>query len=109
MKKNLSKLRSHKGESFVEILIAILIVAFGCLLLASMFSASFDLNTSAQQKDKEFYQSISDMESESNLVDDDFQVTITETDGNGTTCGASVNVNTNKYGDENGLTSYRKN
>ena len=56
------KLKSKRGESFVEILIAILIVAFGCMLIATMYVSSMNLNIAAAEKDEEFYQAVSQME-----------------------------------------------
>lgn len=57
-----NKLRSKRGESFVEILIAILIVALGCVLIATMYSSAMNLNLTASKKDDEFYKDVSQME-----------------------------------------------
>ena len=47
------KLRSRSGESFAEVLVAILVIAMAALLMASMVSASggIDMNTRRQDKD----------------------------------------------------------
>ena len=61
-KKLRRKLHSKKGETFVEILVAILVVAFGCSIIAAMYSAAMSLNVEASKQDDEFYQAITDME-----------------------------------------------
>lgn len=62
MRKFIRKLKSRKGESFVEILIAILIVALGSLLIATMYNTSMDLNITASQQDDDYYKAVSEME-----------------------------------------------
>lgn len=102
MKKFLGKIKSKKGETFIELLIAILIVAFGCFLIATMFNTSMNLNITAQNKDKDFYQAITEMESESQSKDDDYTMLIKDENGKTT----EVTVST--YGDGK-LSAYRKN
>lgn len=60
--KILRKLKSKSGESFVEILISVLIVAFGCMLIATMYSAAMNMNVKASKEDKEYYETVSEME-----------------------------------------------
>lgn len=62
MKKFLRKLKNKKGESFVEVLISVLIAAFGCLLIATLYSAAMSLNVQASKMDDNFYSDISKME-----------------------------------------------
>lgn len=62
MKRVFGKLKDRRGESFIEILIAILIVAFGCLLIATMYTSAMNLNIDASQKDSDFYKAVSEME-----------------------------------------------
>ena len=62
MRKLMGRSRRNKGESFVEILIAILIVAFGCVILATLYSSAMDLNLTAAKKDDAFYDSVSQTE-----------------------------------------------
>lgn len=60
--KIIRKLKSKRGESFVEILISILIVAFGCLLIATMYSSAMNMNIQASKKDDDYYKAVSEME-----------------------------------------------
>ena len=60
--KIIRKLKSKGGESFVEILISILIVAFGCLLIATMYSSAMNMNIQASKKDDDYYKAVSEME-----------------------------------------------
>lgn len=60
--KVIRKLKSRRGESFVEILISILIVAFGCLLIATMYSSAMNMNMQASKKDDDYYKAMSEME-----------------------------------------------
>ena len=102
MKEFLKKIKSKQGETFIELLIAILIVAFGCFLIATMFNASMNLNITAQNKDKDFYQAITDMESENNIKDKNYKMLITDESGK------TTDVTVNTYGDGK-LSAYRKN
>ena len=102
MKKFLGKIKSKQGETFIELLIAILIVAFGCFLIATMFNASMNLNITAQNKDKDFYQAITDMESENNIKDKNYKILITDERKE------TTDVTVNTYGDGK-LSAYRKN
>lgn len=62
MSKFLKKLRSKRGETFAEILIAILIVAFGCMIIAVLYDSSLDLNIKASEQDGAFYSALSETE-----------------------------------------------
>ena len=52
--KTRSKLRSKKGETLVGILIGILIIALSAGLFATMYTASMNINLSAQKQDEAF-------------------------------------------------------
>ena len=60
--KRIGKTRTRAGESLVEILIAILIVALGCVVIATMYSAAMNMNVEASRQDDEFYEAMSEME-----------------------------------------------
>ncbi len=103
MKKLIKKLNSKKGESFVELLIAVLIVALGCFLVASLYSVSFDLNTSAQAKDKEFYDTIQKIET-ADKPDGTLNVTL----GNVQADSEDITVQADRYGtDDEDLSLYK--
>ena len=59
MGKLFRKIQSKSGETFVEILIAILVVAFGCLLIATMYTSAMNLNLKASKDDDDFYKAMS--------------------------------------------------
>lgn len=54
--------RSRRGETFVEILVAILIIALSAGLFAAMYSASMNLDLFAKQQDKLFYDAVEQLE-----------------------------------------------
>lgn len=60
--KRIRKLQSKRGETFVEILIAILIVAFGCVLIATMYAAAMNMNVKASKQDDDYYGALSEIE-----------------------------------------------
>ena len=62
MVKTFRKLKSKRGESLIEILIAVLIIALGCMLVATLYTASMNLNIQASRDDDAFYSSASEME-----------------------------------------------
>ncbi len=100
MRKLMKKLRSRRGDTFVEVLIAVLIVAFGCLVIGTMFASAMTLNLSAKAKDDAYYEALSQMEqADKNAGTQKVEVT----DGTN-----SATVETDKYGNDE-LYSYRKN
>ena len=60
--KTRSKLRSKKGETLVGILVAILIIALSAGLFATMYTASMNIDLSAQKQDKAFYEAVGALE-----------------------------------------------
>ncbi len=55
----IKKLRERSGETLVETLVAMLVIAFASLLLASMVSASGSIDISVREKDGDFYRGLS--------------------------------------------------
>lgn len=62
MKKIIQKFKSKRGETFVGILVAILIVALSAGLFATMYNASMNINLSAQKQDELFYNAVGTLE-----------------------------------------------
>lgn len=58
----IKKLKERSGETLVETLVAILVIALASLLLAAMVSSSGSIDMSAREKDAEFYKGLSDVE-----------------------------------------------
>ena len=104
MKNINNKLRSKKGETFVEILIAILIVAFGCMLIASLYGASMKLNLEAKQNDDDYYGAINEMET---MGENGKNITIKITGENQNGETEEINVTVQSYGNDE-FTAYRK-
>lgn len=99
MKKSVSRLLSRAGESFSEVLVAILIVAMAALLLASMVSASGSIDRATRMEDEDFYTAIS-------AVEEGAGTSTTDTDTVTITYGTeTVNIEVNKYS-QDGLTAY---
>ncbi len=109
MRKLTNKLRSRAGESFAEVLVALLIVAMAALLLAGMYSASSALDKNAMESDKKLYEAVSKLETtDPAATETPSTITITEetTPGGGT--GTTVPpIEVNVY-TEDGLTAYQK-
>lgn len=100
MKKVFSKLKSRLGETFTEILVALLIVALASMLLVSMYSASGSIDMATREQDKEFYEAISQVEKMEGTGDPG---TITVSGG-----GTNIEINVNVYSDTDGtLKAYK--
>ncbi len=107
--KIVNKIKSRKGETYIEVLFAVLVIAFATLIVAVLYSTAFNLNVSAREKDDAFYTALQQVErldpnikvkEETNPDNPDTQVTIT---GDG---GASNTVNVDAY-ESGGITAYR--
>ncbi len=61
--RTVNKLRSRRGETFVEVLVALLIVALATMLLASMVMASGSIDANTREQDEKFYDAVSALES----------------------------------------------
>lgn len=95
MKKLFKKLKSKKGESFVEVLISVLIAAFGCLLVATLYSAAMSMNLRASEMDDKFYGDITQMEQmfEEGTTSEKKQAKIEDSEG-------SLQVDIDKFGND---------
>lgn len=62
MKYGTRKLSSRRGETLVEILVAILIIALSAGLFASMYMAAMGINSSAREQDRLFYDAVDRLE-----------------------------------------------
>lgn len=74
--------RARKGETLVEVLVALLIATLATLLLASMVTASARVNIAAKQKDDEFFEVLTRVEAMDDDIksDDPYTVEIQEID-----------------------------
>lgn len=111
MKKLLGKIRSRKGETFIEILIAVLVISLSLMLVATMYSSAFNLNISAKEKDEAFYDALKSVE-QMDGTPIDGSVTITDKDvdyttGNETGSDKSAKIDVDAYEGE-GVTSYKQ-
>lgn len=102
MKKLLKKSKSKSGETFVELIIAVLIVAFGCLILATAYSASLDVNIGAAEADEEYYSQMDLIEKGENKKDGDYHIKI-KVDGE-----TDIDVAVDVYGNDS-LSTYKLN
>lgn len=100
------KPRSRRGETLVEILVAILIIAVAAGLFATMYSASMSINLSAREQDENMFDAVGTLEEkiESGETGAPGSVTYEPTgDGAGSTQRVDVEVFT-----QDGMTSYHK-
>lgn len=92
------------GESFAEILIAIVIVALGCVVIATLYTSAMSMNMRASQQDDKYYESLSQMEQMfdggSSVQEGDAIITETET-------GKEFKVPIKIYGDDSN-SAYRR-
>lgn len=98
MKKLLKKIKSKKGESFVEILVAVLVIAFAIMMVATMYTSAFQMNVSAKERDDAFFKAIQKVES----MEEKTSGTVTLKDGDET-----VDLTVDAYV-ENEATAFRK-
>lgn len=99
------KLTSRKGETLVEILVAILIIALAAGLFASMYMAAMSINSSARKQDEQFFDAVEKLEQavDENKTKSDKTVTYTPVgEGAGASSSAQVEVVT-----EDGMSVYR--
>lgn len=54
-----NKLRSHRGESLAEVLVAMLIIALSVMLLAVMVTTAGSINMQTRLRDEQFYKELS--------------------------------------------------
>lgn len=109
MKKSLrERLASHSGETLVETLVSVLVIAMAALLLASMISASGSIDISARNEDDEFYKSLSAAELQADTSESGSIEIIVQKQNGGeyTDEGAPETVQVDAYGAD-GLASYK--
>lgn len=100
MRRAVNKLRSRLGESFVEVLVALLIVALAAMLMASMVAASGSIDANTRELDEKFYDAVSKLESDGG----------TSTTGNKVTVdwgGTPVNVDDVTIFEQDGLKAWK--
>ena len=110
MKRAFLRLKRRAGESFSEVLVALLIVALASMLLASMYSASGAIDGNVKKQDKDFYDELSAVEA-ANTTDptgptattESGSITIKNMDGHYYDVSVPVTI----YKVEDGLKSYR--
>ena len=97
------KLRSRRGETLSETLVAVLIVALSTVILATMTAASARLDRSADQVTAQFYDELTAAEA---CNDDDGAPGSVRLSG--ALAGGNTDVPVTFYGLEDGLTAYRR-
>lgn len=100
MRNLIKKIKSNSGETFIELIIAILIVAFGCMLIGTLYTSSLNMNITAKNKDDAYYSDLNDMTASDKSYGEG-KITITDDEGD------FITVDVDVYGSDD-LTSYRK-
>lgn len=104
MRKCMAKLRSRAGETLVEILVALLIIALASILMVGMYSASTSIDKSARDQDKRLYESLSAVEGgTATKLTTITEITLDDTD----TSGKDVTIKVDVY-EDGAFTAYRK-
>lgn len=62
MKNFRRKLKSKRGETLIEILVSIMIVALSAGMFAAMYNASMQIDRTARQQDELFYEAVGALE-----------------------------------------------
>ena len=91
------KLRSRKGETLTETLVAVLLVGLASVVLASMISAASRMGAQALERDTALYEEITVAEAQSSGQNGSVTVEIG---------GSSQNFNVTYFGEEDQLHSY---
>ena len=91
------KLRSRKGETLTETLVAVLLVGLASVVLASMISAASHMSAQALERDTALYDEITVAEAQSSGQNGSVTVEIG---------GSSQNFNVTYFGEEDQLHSY---
>lgn len=99
------KLKSCAGETLAEVLVSILVVALAVLLLASMVSASGNIDLSTRERDAEFYEELT--QTEIKKTEKDHGAVVVEWKNSSDGSAGSREFEVDVYGGE-GLTSYAK-
>lgn len=84
MRRGERKLRSRRGETLTEVLVALLVVSLSIVLLTAMVNASMSINAQLRQADSGadgFYPALSDAETHAFDHNTDDSVTIRVTGG----------------------------
>lgn len=76
MKKIMSKLRSRAGETFSEVLIALLIVALSAFLLSALVTSSGQVDMAVRRADESFYDSVSELEKRDTTTPSEGELTV---------------------------------
>lgn len=101
------KLRSRKGETLTETLIAVLIVGLASVVLASMVTAASRMSAQAEERDDKLYAAVTAAEAQpdsAKVEESDSSPTVQVTVGDNST----VNFSVTYFSDEDGtLSSYR--
>lgn len=101
----LKKLHSKKGETYVEVLISVLIIALAALLLATTLTAANRINANARKADEGFYASVNSMENPAgDPAEGDYAVTY-EIEGQFLTGSGKIDVDMYEDGE---LAAYKK-
>lgn len=85
-----NKLRSRRGETLTETLVALLVVALASVILATMIGTATRINAAAIQRDETLCQAVTAMETGTEAVATDGTVTVNIN-------GGSVNFDGNYY------------
>ena len=97
----IKKLRSRRGETLLEVLISVLVVALSAVMLATMVAAATKVGIDAEAAMDKYYKQVSAAEGGSAGVTDNVKITYN---------GASKDITVSYYGstDADALTAYKR-
>jgi len=102
------KLKSRSGESIAETLVAVLIAAFGLLMLAGTINSASNLITNSKKKLSEYYEANNTLASATSTSGTDGSVSINEATGETAWITSKVKVFKNDKLGSRTVVAYRK-
>lgn len=101
----MKKLRNDRGETLLEVLIAIMIAALSVTLLLGCISTATNVGAGVKEKDEQIYAALNAAEEQKDEIDSSITVTITNEDP---TIDPEPSVTVAIYGGDDGPYSYKR-
>ena len=90
MKKLLKKLKSAKGESLAEMLVALLFVALALIMMATMINSASRITMQSRQATREFYSGLNTLDNPASGSGTEATASFKDSSGNAVSIGAGA-------------------
>ncbi len=98
MKKLLKKLKSAKGESLAEMLVALLFVALALIMMATMINSASRITMQSRQATRDFYDGLNKLDSSAFASDTEPTASFKDSSGNAVSIGPGADFKVTVYG-----------